>query len=531
MSEERQGDGGASGSTAAPRVEGHRVVRRLGAGAAGVVWLLEDDDGARRAVKVPRLGPGQGGPDRREPAGERPLDEPLRGERWRVRGLEHPHLLRLHGLVPVELPGPDGRSVRAAGVLMDFASGGSVGSLMAARGTLSAAEVVTVTVPVAEALSALHARGIVHGDVSAGNILFTADGIPLLADFGQARLTGERRIRRATLDFAEPDVQEARPSGDVYALAAVAWWCLTGASPGPARSRPPLPVLHPGVSPDLAAALEEALSENPDERPGAREFATAVRRSGPAAPVQIAAGAAREEYGELATALVPSRSGPGPRRRSGDRWKRRNRAPRAGRRPRRAPHERLFRAVTVLLAALLGAAALGWAVVSGAVDDESSPSSPSSPVKALVRASPGRATPGPGASPDAGPRAAIAAAGRLLAARTTALLTRDPRRLDSVYGDAVLKDRDRALIARMLTERRRYDGYRPVLSAASVDGGVSADRAVLSVTVRTPSYLIVGDPGAGPSAAARRPAGVEELRLTLVRRDGGWRIGDVAPRG
>ncbi|MFK0072421.1 serine/threonine-protein kinase [Arthrobacter woluwensis] len=531
MSEERQGDGGASGNTAAPRVEGHRVVRRLGAGAAGVVWLLEDDDGARRAVKVPRLGSGQVGPDRREPAGERPLDEPLRGERWRVRGLEHPHLLRLHGLVPVELPGPDGRSVRAAGVLMDFASGGSVGSLMAARGTLSAAEVVTVTVPVAGALSALHARGIVHGDVSAGNILFTADGMPLLADFGQARLTGERRIRRATLDFAEPDVQEARPSGDVYALAAVAWWCLTGAPPGPARSRPPLPVLYPGVSPDLAAALEEALSENPGERPGAREFATAVRRSGPAAPVQIAAGAPREEYGELATALVPSRSGPGARRRSGDRWEPRNRAPWAGRRPRRAPHERLFRAVAVLLAVLLGAAALGWAVVSGAVDDESSPSSPSSPVKALVTASPGRAAPEPGASPNAGQRAAIAAAGRLLAARSTALLTRDPRRLDSVYGDAVLKERDRALIARMLTERRHYDGYRPVLAEATVDGGTSADRAVLRVTVRTPSYLIVGDPGARPSSAVRRPAGVEELRLTLVRRDGGWRIGDVAPRG
>ncbi|MEZ2371638.1 serine/threonine-protein kinase [Arthrobacter sp. RCC_34] len=531
MSAERKGDGGATEITSVPRVPGYRVVRRLGAGAAGVVWLLEGDDGARRVVKVPRLGQGQGGPDRRELPGEQPLGEQLRGERWRVRGLEHPHLLRLHGLVPVDLPRPDGTVSRVAGVLMDFASGGSVGSLMAARGTLSAAEVVTVTVPVAEALSALHARGIVHGDVSAGNILFSAEGIPLLADFGQARLTGERRIRRATLDFAEPDVQEARPSGDVYALAAVAWWCLTGAPPGPARSRPPLPVLHPGVSPDLAAALEEALSENPDERPGAREFATAVRRTGPAAPVQIAAGAAREEYGELATALVPSRNGPGPRRRSGDRWKRRNRAPRAGRKPRRAPHERLFGAVTVLLAALLGAAALGWAVVSGAVDEESSPSSPSSPVKALVTAPPGRATPEPAASSDAGQRAAVAAAGHLLAARTAALLARDPSHLDAVYSDTVLRDRDRALIGRLLAERRHYDGYRPELSTATVDGEASADRAVLSVTIRTPSYLIAGDPGAGLAAAESRPAGVEKLRLTLVRRDRGWRIGDVAPRG
>lgn len=524
MSAERKGDGGATDNTSVPGVPGYRVVRRLGAGAGGVVWLLEDDGGARRAVKVPRLRRRC-----REMPDEQPLGEQLRGERWRVRGLEHPHLLRLYGLVPVELPGSDGSSFRVAGVLMDFAPGGSVGSLMAARGALSAAEVVTVTVPVAEALSALHARGIVHGDVSAGNILFSAEGVPLLADFGQARLTGERRIRRATLDFAEPEVSESHPSGDVYALAAVAWWCLTGAPPGPARRRPPLTVLHPGVSPDLAAALEEALSEDPDERPGARELARAVQRSGPAAPVQIAAGAAREEYGELATALVPSRSGPVRRRRSGAVRARVNSVRRVGRRPRKARQATPFRAVIVLLAALLGAAALGWAVVSGAVHAKPSPSSPAA--TANPQAPPGLSTPGPVAPRDAGQRAAVAAAERLIAARTAALLARDPRRLDSVYSNTVLRDRDRALIARMLTERRHYDGYRPVLAEATVDGGTSADRAVLRVTVRTPSYLISGDPGADPAAAERRPAGVEELRLTLVRRDDGWRIGDVAPRG
>lgn len=522
MSTEWKGDGGTSEDTAMPRVPGRRVVRRLGAGTGGVVWLVEDDDGARLALKVPRQGPDRSGPSGDGLPGDRLLDE-----RWRVRGLEHPHLLRLHGLVPVDLPGPGGALARVAGVLMDFAPGGSVGSLMAARGTLSVAEVVTVAVPVAEALAALHARGIVHGDVSGGNILFSADAVPLLSDFGQARLTGERRIRRATLDFAEPEVQESRPSGDVYALAAVAWWCLTGSPPGPAQHRPPLPVLCPGVSPDLAAALDEALSDDPDERPGAWEFARAVRSSGPAAPVQIAAGAAREDYGALATALVPSRSGPVRRRRSGDRWEHRNRAPRPARRLGGALHARPLVAVAVLLAALLGSAVLGWGVVGGAADAKPSPSSQ---VTALVTAA-GRVTPEPGGSPDAGQRAVIAAAGRLLAARSAALIARDTSLLDSVYGAVELRDRDSALIGRLLAEHRHYDGYRPVLSAPTVDGGVSADGAVLRVTIRTPSYLISGDAGADPVAVDRRPARVEELRLTLVRQDGNWRIGDVAPRG
>ncbi|MBO9705083.1 MAG: serine/threonine protein kinase [Arthrobacter sp.] len=272
MRAEQSGGDGIAEDAAAPRVPGYRVVRRLGSGGSGVVWLLEDDDGARRAVKVPHVTPGQGWPESHPLPGDS-----LRGERWRVQGLDHPHLLRLHGLVPVGVPGPDGSAFRTTGVLMDFAAGGSVGSLVAARGVLSAAEVVTVAVPVAEALAALHAKGIVHGDVSGGNILFSADGVPLLADFGQAHLTGERRLRRATPVFADPEARESGPEGDVYALAAVAWWCLTGESPGPAQHRPPLPVLRPEVPPELAAALEEGLADRPDQRPGLRSRRAEVR--------------------------------------------------------------------------------------------------------------------------------------------------------------------------------------------------------------------------------------------------------------
>ncbi|WFR85319.1 protein kinase [Arthrobacter sp. Y-9] len=549
MRAEQAGDGGIAEGAAAPRVPGYRVVRRLGAGGSGAVWLLEDDDGARRAVKVPHVTPGRGGPESHPLPGDS-----LRGERWRVQGLDHPHLLRLHGLMPVDVPGPDGSDIRMTGVLMDFAAGGSVGSLVAARGVLSAPEVVTVTVPVAEALAALHAKGIVHGDVSGGNILFSAEGVPLLADFGQAHLTGERRLRRATPVFADPEARESGSEGDVYALAAVAWWCLTGESPGPVQHRPPLPVLRPEVPPELAAALEEALTDRPDDRPSARDFARAVQRSAPAMPVRIAPGAGREDYRELATSLMPSRSGAVRyrsvrRRLLGHRqMSRRPVARRVGSTRGRVRSRGVVLAAVALATVVLGVALafLGVTLPGGWMADGPGPgaASPGQEQRRGVAAaeavppSPKARPPAPPAAP--APPSAVAtrtdpveAARRLLSDRSAALIARDAARLESVYGnaDGALRSRDRALIGRLVAGHRHYVDYRPVLSAAAVDSGASAARAVLSVTIRTPSYVVSGDAGAGPAPAERMPARREDLILTLVRESGGWRIAGVAPRG
>ncbi|MBO9705084.1 MAG: hypothetical protein J7474_06170 [Arthrobacter sp.] len=143
------------------------------------------------------------------------------------------------------------------------------------------------------------------------------------------------------------------------------------------------------------------------------------------------------------------------------------------------------------------------------------PAAPSSPSAAASRTDP------------------VEAARRLLGDRSAALIARDAARLEPVYGngDGALRNRDQALIGRLLAEHRHYAGYRPVLSAAAVDRGSSADRAVLSVTVRTPSYVISGDADAGPAPAERMPARREDLILTLVRETGVWRIAGVAPRG
>ncbi|MGO4455350.1 protein kinase domain-containing protein [Arthrobacter sp. RAF14] len=526
MSVEWNADSDAPGDLPAPRVPGHRVVRRLGSGSGGDVWLLEDDDGARRAVKVPRRAASRPGPDGPDLQGDRLLGERLLGERWRVQGIRHPHLLPLHGLVTAELQAEDGSIIRVQGVLMDFAPGGSVGSLVAARGTLSAAEVVTVTVPVAHALAALHARGIVHGDVSGGNILFSAEGAPLLADFGQASLTGERRVRRATRAFAEPGVRHAQAAGDVYALAAVAWWCLTGEPPGEPAHRPPLPVLRPEVPAGLALALEGALAESASERPSAQEFARAVQRACPASPVQITAGAAREDHRELATALVPSRNPPVSRR--SRRWTSARQGA-GGMHPRKPSRVRV--AATAAVVVVLGVASVlaGTQLAGtqpGRTAQITAPAESTSPVEA-VRPSLPRATT---------PEELVAAVRQLVGVRSAALGDRDVGRLSSVYDDeapdgSAARGRDSRLIARLLAEHRHYAGYRPVVRSVRVEDARTQDRAVLSVTVVTPSFLVSGDGGGAATPTARKPARTETLSLTLARRHGVWRIEAVAPRG
>ena len=109
-------------------------------------------------------------------------------------------------------------------------------------------------------------------------------GKPLLADLGVARALGSERPPAAgTPGFRAPHRQTAEggldPEADVYALAAIGWFALTGRVPGATAHRPPLGALVPDVPDELVALLEEGLAERADERPSAAEFARRVIRT------------------------------------------------------------------------------------------------------------------------------------------------------------------------------------------------------------------------------------------------------------
>ena len=278
---------------AAPEVPGYDVGRLLGRGGTAAVWLVtERSTGREFALKC-----FDSGAEAAEDAGgtaDREAEEAMRREVRILSALDHDHLLRAHTVLRLHGPrsGPDEKE--ALGLVLDYAPGGSVADLIAGRGRLGAGETVTVLTPIAQALQYLHSQGFTHGDVSPGNVLFTAHGKPLLADVGVARMVADAGTARVagTEGFSDPAPVDAvraglQPERDVYSLAALGWYCLTGRAPVPGAGRPPLPLLVPDVPAALAAALEAGLDEDRRKRPSAAELAAAVYRSTAAEPVDL----------------------------------------------------------------------------------------------------------------------------------------------------------------------------------------------------------------------------------------------------
>lgn len=271
----------APSAGAEPEVPGYDVGRCLGRGGGATAWLVaEQSTGREYALKAFFAG---------ESAGRGEEEDAIRREVRILSALDHEHLVKAYDVV--RLDGPAGGSL---GLIMDYAAGGSLGQLIAGRGSLGPGETVTVLTPIAQALAYLHGHGFTHGDVSPGNVLFTAHGKPLLADLGVARMVADATAvtDAGTEGFRDPAPVDAvraglQPERDVYSLAALGWYCLTGRAPEPGAQRPPLPLLVPGVPPTLAAALESGLQEDRRLRPTAAELASAVHRSAVAAPVDL----------------------------------------------------------------------------------------------------------------------------------------------------------------------------------------------------------------------------------------------------
>src|SRR6478735_8332699 len=292
----------------APEVPGYDVGRLLGRGGSADVWLVrERRTGQEYALKCFRAG-GSG-------AGSCPgiTQEEVRREIRILSVLDHQHLVKAHGAVQGTEPGS------GAALTMDYAAGGSLAQLVASRGRISVGETVTVLTPIAQALAYLHAKGFTHSDVSPGNVLFTGQGKPVLSDLGIARMLGDpgRAGAAGTGGFVDPSPVDAvraglQPERDVYSVAALGWYCLTGQAPEPGVHRPPLSLLVPEVPAPLAAALEAGLSGERRERPPAAEFAAMVYRSARAEPVDLSVSVHPTVIPQLLTRKAVQ-SGPGRR--------------------------------------------------------------------------------------------------------------------------------------------------------------------------------------------------------------------------
>ena len=330
-------------------VPGYEVGELLGYGASGEVWRGRCvSTGEEVALKRLRT--------LADPAARTRLGR----EAAVLAGLRSRHVVRLHGVVTA---GTD------LVLVLDLAVGGSLARAVAGRGPLSEGEVVTVGVPLAQALAELHDQGVIHGDVSPANVLFTAEGRPVLSDLGVARLIGAGRADLyAAPGFADP-AGDGGPAGDVHGLAATCFAALTGQPPyDPSGVR-----RVAGVAGRVAGVLEAALHADPGQRPTAAEFAAALYEAAPARPVRLCreAGDAGPRGADLSLPThVVAR--PAPAATGGTVPRRHHARPRRGSRWLRAGKWPLRHRLVVVLAGvamgLAAAAGMAWAQSGSAAE-------------------------------------------------------------------------------------------------------------------------------------------------------------------
>ncbi len=255
-----------------PEIEGVRDWRPLARGGLAVVWQAWYTRlWCPVAVKVyePRLDEGYGRCFVQEAAAA-----------GRLAG--HRGIVTVHDVGML----PDGRPY----LIMELCPGGSLTQWLRPECRPSEERVRQVGVRIADALAAVHASGVVHGDIKPANVLLDSVGHPRLADFGLAAVAGEpdppAHVLRTTPAYAPPEVfwrPQVTEAGDVFSLAATLYALLAG---GPPRGMRPNPVTLeqmlafafipigriPGVKWDVMGTLMAGLSNDPAARPTAAAF-------------------------------------------------------------------------------------------------------------------------------------------------------------------------------------------------------------------------------------------------------------------
>ncbi|MCU0697480.1 MAG: protein kinase [Myxococcaceae bacterium] len=244
-----------------------RLDRRLGAGGMGTVYLATDLSVDREvAIKFlhPRL------------VAQAEYRERFVREARVMAQVEHPHLVALYA---AELDGD------VPFLVMNVARGRPLARLMKERGALPLAEALPLVRQIVSALSALHARGLVHRDLKPGNVMVSTTGHVMLLDFGLTR-SHETLITRPGTTVGSPHYMSPEQvmqgpldaRSDQYALALVTAELLVGRrlfANGPTavvfeqhlREAPEPPhVINPKVPLAVSQVLLRGLKKRPHER-------------------------------------------------------------------------------------------------------------------------------------------------------------------------------------------------------------------------------------------------------------------------
>jgi serine/threonine-protein kinase len=255
-------------------IAGYRLLERVGEGGTAEVYRAQHPERGPCAFKVLRSGLAS------DPtAVKRFLREAGYGSR-----VQHPGVVRTY-----DYGEADGLYYLA----LEWAEGKSLAEYVHRAGPLAPAVVGNVVRRLADALAAAHQVGIIHRDLKPENITYdpAARQVKLL-DFGIARdaeLPAEERLTRTgffvgTLKYVAPEALSGElvdGRADIYSLATITYWLLTGRHPYTGRSprelfqqlltQPPLPLNHAVPGQRFPAALEAAVMRGLERDPSVRQ--------------------------------------------------------------------------------------------------------------------------------------------------------------------------------------------------------------------------------------------------------------------
>ena len=248
------------------RIGHYRLTARLGAGGMGVVYLGISWDGAPVAVKVLR-------PDLAD-------DQEFR----RRFGREVAALVQVKGVCTVRVIEADSQSSTPF-VVTEYAQGPSLSEYIDKYGSVAPEMLFGLATGLAEALTTIHAAGIMHRDLKPSNIILTDAG-PKVIDFGIARRQDTTAVTRTgmmigSMGFMAPEQISGNPGpeADIFAWGVTVAYAATGRSPfGAGNTHSVLYRIMYGdadiasVPDSLLPLVEASLTKDPQNRPTARQL-------------------------------------------------------------------------------------------------------------------------------------------------------------------------------------------------------------------------------------------------------------------
>ncbi len=210
-------------------IAGYRLQQHIGEGGTATVYKAERPEGGLAAVKVLRTRLAQ------DPVA---IKRFLREAEFGTR-INHPNIVKTYTF---------GQTEDLYYLAMEWVDGEALEKFAIRSGQLAPALVATIIEQIGAALTAAHGQGIIHRDLKPANIMYNPESQrAVLLDFGIARdsdLKPEERLTRTgffvgTLQYVAPEAlsgELVNEQADVYSLATIAYYLLTGALPYNGRS-------------------------------------------------------------------------------------------------------------------------------------------------------------------------------------------------------------------------------------------------------------------------------------------------------